>query len=112
LLVHGQYGAEAMLLGTLPGHVLWTDDLVQAEIGRTECGVKRIWTQLALGARTDAGAMTPESYYDISAKLAGCRYTFTSVNPQIIKHAAAIGEWQVHRLSRPRLSEQFNRHLS
>jgi hypothetical protein len=91
----GQYGAESMLLGTLPGHVLWTDDQVQAGIARAEYGVMRIWTQLALATRTDVGAMTPDEYCDLSAKLAGSRYSFTGVNPLILKHAGMLADWHV-----------------
>ena len=34
----GQYGAETLLLAAVPGGVLWTDDLAQAGLARSEHG--------------------------------------------------------------------------
>ena len=86
----GRYGAEALLLAAVPGGVLWTDDLAQAGLARSEHGVSRVWTQLVVGARTESGMVDPETYFEASAKLLGHGYSFTSSNPQIIRQGP---EW-------------------
>ena len=91
----GQHGAESMILASVPGTILWTDDYIQAVLGRREYGVKRVWTQLVVGARTEAGALEPKVYFDVSARLAGFRYFFTSMNPQIFRYAGELTEWKV-----------------
>ena len=91
----GRYGAEALLLADVPGGVLWTDDLAQAGIARSEHGVSRVWTQFVIGARADSGMVDLETFFDASAKLIGYRYSFTISNPQIVRQAGVIGEWKV-----------------
>ncbi len=91
----GQYGAEALLLAAVPGGVLWTDDLAQAELARSEHGVSRVWTQFVIGARAESGVVDLETFFDASAKLLGYGYSFTSSNPQIVRQAGVIGEWKV-----------------
>lgn len=44
--VCGSYGAETMLLASHPESASWTDDLIQAELAKTEFGVKRAWTEI------------------------------------------------------------------
>ena len=91
----GQYGAEAVLLAAVPGGVLWTDDLAQAELARSEHGVSRVWTQFVIGARAESGVVDLETFFDASAKLLGYGYSFTSSNPQIVRQAGVIAEWKV-----------------
>jgi hypothetical protein len=54
----GQYGAETMVLAANPASVLWTDDLVQAEMAKNEFGVKRTWTELVAEQTAIAGQIT------------------------------------------------------
>ena len=91
----GRYGAEALLLAAVPGGVLWTDDLAQAGIARSEHGVSRVWTQFVIGVRTDSGMVDLEIFLDASAKLLGYGYSFTSPNQQIVRQAGVIAEWKV-----------------
>ena len=91
----GRYGAEALLLAAVPGGVLWTDDLAQADLARSGHGVSRVWTQFVIGARAESGMVDPETYFDASAKLLGYGYSFTSPNPQIVRQAGVIAEWKV-----------------
>ena len=56
----GQYGAEALVLASDPDHVLWTDDLIQAQVSAQEFGVRRVWTQLLLGTLGDEGLISLE----------------------------------------------------
>jgi len=91
----GIYGAEAIVLASVPGAVLWTDDHIQALLARKEHGVLRVWTQLVIGEQVNSGAIDAEAYFDASAKMVGFRYFFTSVNPQILRRAANLAEWKV-----------------
>ena len=91
----GRYGAEALLLAAVPGGVLWTDDLAQAGLARSEHGVSRVWTQFVIGARAEAGMVDPETFLDASAKLLGYGYSFTGPNPEIVRQAGVVAEWKV-----------------
>lgn len=91
----GRYGAEALLLATVPGGVLWTDDFAQAELARLEYGVSRVWTQLVIEVRAGSGIVDPETFFDASAKLLGCGYFFTRPSPQIVWQAGVIAEWKI-----------------
>ena len=90
----GRHGAEAIILASVPGAVLWTDDHVQALFARNEHGVLRVWTQFVIGARAESGAINIEAFFDASARLLGFGYFFTSVNPQILRHAAILTDWK------------------
>ena len=91
----GQYGAEALLLAAVPGGVLWTDDLAQTGLARSEHGVSRVWTQFVIGVRADSGMVGSEIFFDASAKMFGYGYSFTSSNPQIVRQAGVIAKWKV-----------------
>ena len=91
----GQYGAEALLLAAVPGGVLWTDDLAQAEIARREHGVSRVWTQFVIEAGVELGMVDLETFFDASAKLLGYGYSFTRPDPQIVRQAGVIAEWNI-----------------
>ena len=91
----GQHGAESIVLASLPGRALWTDDHIQSGFSRQEYGVQRVWTQLIVGAMADSGAVESEVYYDVSARLAGFGYFFTSMDPHILRYAGDLASWKV-----------------
>ena len=91
----GQHGAESIVFASVPRTVLWTDDHIQAVFARQEYGVKHVWTQLVVGARADSGAVESKVYFDVSAKLAGFGYFFTSMDPQILRYAGDLACWKV-----------------
>ena len=91
----GQYGAESILLSMAPGTILWTDDQTQAIVGRNEYGVSRVWTQIIVQKCVESGMVDPELFLDASAKLIGYGHQFTSQNPQTIRQAGIIAEWNV-----------------
>jgi tetratricopeptide (TPR) repeat protein len=93
----GRYGAESILLAREPGHILWTDDYVQARIASTEFGVKRCWTQIALESQVLIGTVSSVVFGEISAKLAGAGYYFTGLSSEIILAGAELAEWQLNR---------------
>jgi hypothetical protein len=93
----GRYGAEAIILASTPGRVLWTDDFRQAGFAMTEHGVRRIWTQAMLQLCFERGSLTSELYFEMSAKLLGNGYSFTSSNAQIVLAAARLADWNADR---------------
>ncbi len=74
----GLYGVEAMLLGSRTDMLMWTDDLVQAQMAATEFGTKRVWTQLVISLLTDSGLLSAKERDIASAKLVYMSYSFTS----------------------------------
>lgn len=91
----GHYGADAILLSTLPGTVLWTDDQAQAIVAKGEYGVSRVWTQVMIERCVDSGFVETGVYLDASAKLGGYGYYFTGINPEIISQAGVISDWKL-----------------
>jgi tetratricopeptide (TPR) repeat protein len=91
----GQHGAESILLAASPGRLLWTDDFTLARFAAGEHGVRRIWTQVALEYCAATGKVTPDAYFDASAKLLGFEYSFTSSNQRILMSAARLANWVV-----------------
>ena len=91
------YGTEALILSTVPGRVLWTDDLTQAEIARNEYKVSRVWTQLVVEKHVESGIFDLKTFFDISAKLVGYGYETTGINPQIIRQAGILADWDINR---------------
>jgi hypothetical protein len=89
----GTATAQSVLLATRPGSVLWTDDFVVAMLARKEFGVNRVWTRAAFELRARVGSMQPELMSDITAKLIGWRYYFTSPNPSSLMQAASLARW-------------------
>ena len=91
----GQYGAEAILLSTSPGAVLWTDDQAQAMVAKGEHGVSRVWTQLMIETCVDSGLVETGLYLDASAKLFGYGFYFTSINAEVIRQAGMGSNWRI-----------------
>lgn len=91
----GRHGAESMVLASDPGRVLWTDDHILSQCAQGEFGVNRIWTQAVIQALVSQGIVEPEVYFEVSAKLLGCRYSFTSSNAQVLIKACELSEWKL-----------------
>jgi len=95
--VAGEHGAQSIILASAVGNVLWTDDFAIAALAAHEFGVRRVWTQVALQERTEAGAIRPELLIEATAKLLGWRYYFTSTGVPALARAGAIAEWNPDR---------------
>ena len=91
----GQYGAEAISLAASPGVTLWTDDHAQAMVARREHGVSRVWTQVIVQMCADLGILDAVVFLDVSAKLGGYGYYFTSQSPEVMRQAGIIAEWKM-----------------
>jgi hypothetical protein len=74
----GQYGAESIVLASRTDAVLWTDDLVQAQIAANELCVKRAWTQLIVEQIAQVGQITDAERDRAAAALVGLEYVVTN----------------------------------
>jgi hypothetical protein len=90
--VCGSYGAETMLLASRPDAVLWTDDLIQAELAKTEFGVKRAWTEIIAEQAMLAGQITDAVRQRIVASLIGMNYTSTYLDSAIMLKAVEMSD--------------------
>jgi hypothetical protein len=101
--VFGQYGGESVVLASDPDYVLWTDDLIQAQLSAQEFGVRRVWTQLVLGTIADAGLVTSDEYSEASARLIGMEYLATLFDASTMLAGFGMAEWS----PAPRPAAQF-----
>jgi hypothetical protein len=86
----GLYGVEAMLLGSKSEMLLWTDDLIQAQMAATEFGTMRVWTQLVITLLAESGLLTPKERDIASAKLVYMSYSYTSYDVASIIEAVEL----------------------
>lgn len=95
--VVGQYGAETLLLASRPEAVLWTDDLIQTELGKTEFGIKRVWTELLLEQATLAGELEPGDRLRANAAMIGYEYMVVNFDSSVMLKAVNMADgvpWQ------------------
>jgi len=62
-------------------------------LARNKFGINRVWTRAAFELRARIGSLQPEVMSQITAKLTGWRYYFTSPNPSSLLHAASLARW-------------------
>ena len=89
----GQYGAESIVIAADPDLVLWTDDLIQAQLSATEFGARRVWTQLVLGSFAEAGLISSDEYAEASARLIGMDYVATIFDASILLAGFRLAGW-------------------
>jgi hypothetical protein len=90
----GKDGAESICLAARDGHVLWTDDLVVAQVAQLEFGVgQRIWTQSVLRAAAANGLLSQSQLHDFNARLLGYGYANTWFGADSLLRAAEIANW-------------------
>ena len=108
-LVHllGRHGAESVVIASMPGHVLWTDDRVLASLAKSEFGVRRVWTQAALQSRVQAGCLDPAELATASTKLAGWGYTFTTPSVETLMRAGSVAMWNADQFPLRQALDQF-----
>jgi tetratricopeptide (TPR) repeat protein len=91
----GACEVESMLLASFGSRVLWTDDLVAAVVARNRFGLQRVWSQAVFRFAARAGRVDQGRHDRVCAKLVGFGYTFTSVNPEIVRAAGEMAEWGI-----------------
>ncbi len=103
----GRHGAESIVIASMPGHVLWTDDMILADLAKTEFGVRRVWTEAALQARAQAGNLDPAELATASTKLAGWGYSFTSPSIETLMRAGSVAVWNPDQFPLKQALDQF-----
>jgi hypothetical protein len=99
----GRHNLEALLLAAAPGAVLWTDDLVLGDIGRTEFQTSRVWTQAVLIDSHDRGGITTQELDEAVAKLVGWHYIGIELNARTLLAAAEVAAWRMRRWPVPQV---------
>jgi tetratricopeptide (TPR) repeat protein len=107
LEVVGRHNAESFVLAAAAGAALWTDDGVLGMIGAADFGVRRVWTQVVLHRRVQAGSLTDNEYDRAVASLVGWSYQGIQWNAVTALAAADLAEWDLARWPVP----QVLRHL-
>ncbi len=103
----GRHGAESIVIASMPGHVLWTDDMILADLAKTEFGVRRVWTEAALQARTQAGNLDPAELATASTKLAGWGYSFATPGIETLMRAGSVAVWNPDQFPLKQALDQF-----
>jgi tetratricopeptide (TPR) repeat protein len=103
----GRHGAESVALAAMPGHALWTDDRVMANLAHHEFGVRRVWTQSALMARAQAGGLDPAELATAATKLAGWGYSFTTPSVETLMRAGSVAVWNPNQFPLKQALDQF-----
>lgn len=103
----GRHGAESVVLASMPGHVLWSDDRILAAFAKSEFGVRRVWTSSALQARMLAGCLDPSELATINTKLAGWAYGFTAPTIDMILRAGSVAMWNPDQFPLRQALDQF-----
>jgi tetratricopeptide (TPR) repeat protein len=93
----GESGAQTVMCATVPGHVLWTDDFVQAFLARHWFGVASLSTELVLRYLASSGQLDADVYRLACAKLVGWRYVPTPVDGRVLFEAARATEWNAEK---------------
>jgi tetratricopeptide (TPR) repeat protein len=105
--IFGSEGVEAAVAALAPGSILWTDDLVLAEVAKSELGVERVWTQALVEHLVNRGlidrAMAEEAY----AKLVGFNYQATHFRGSAIVAALRVSHGSVDGFPMRQMIEAF-----
>ncbi len=91
----GSEGLEAAVAALVPGRILWTDDLVFAEVARSELGVERVWTQAVVEHLATRGLVDRAVAEEAYAKLVGFNYQATHFRGSTIVAALRVSNGSV-----------------
>lgn len=98
---------EAIAIGSTPHRVLWTDDVVVSGIAKSEMGTRSVWTQAVLLWLLERGLFEEGRYAEISARLIGLGYVFTSLSPAVVAAAARLAQWRPEKPPLDQVLAQF-----
>jgi tetratricopeptide (TPR) repeat protein len=93
----GQYGLESALLALSPGHIWWTDDFAAGEVGKSELGAERVWTQAILEHIVNLGLIDRGIVEEAYAKLVGFNYQTTHFTGGVMAAALRVSNGSVDR---------------
>jgi len=88
--IFGWEGLQAAFAALAPGRILWTDDLVLAEVARSELGVERVWTQALVEHLANRGLIDRAVAEETCAKLIGFNYQVTQFRGGVIVAALRV----------------------
>jgi hypothetical protein len=88
----GRYGLESAVMALSPGHILWTDDFVLAEVGKSELGVQRVWTQAIVEHLANRGLLDRTLADEAYAKLIGFDYHSTHFTGAVMLAALRVSK--------------------
>jgi hypothetical protein len=91
----GRSGLESASLALSPGHVLWTDDFVFAEVTKSELGVERVWTQAIVEYLANLGLIDRTLADEAYAKLIGFDYHSTHFTGAVMLAALRVSNGSV-----------------
>jgi tetratricopeptide (TPR) repeat protein len=89
----GLYGAEAIALAKEDKTVLWTDDVIQSQLGSGMFGTVGVWTQCVLARLADIGELSREEYVIATAKLVGFEYAGTYIDAEVFIESAKQAQY-------------------
>jgi hypothetical protein len=93
--IFGREGLEAAILALRPASILWTDDLVAAEVAKSELGVERVWTQSVAEHLANRGLIDRSLADEIHAKLVGFDFQSTQFTGAVILAALRVANGSV-----------------
>lgn len=91
--VIGTSFADTLLLASEPGRVLFSDDERMRTLGRREHGTIGVWTQVLLSHLLTNGKMDRSVYNDLVIRLVQRHYIHTSIDADVLMHAADRASW-------------------
>jgi tetratricopeptide (TPR) repeat protein len=89
----GLYGAEAIALARQNNTVLWTDDVIQSQLGAGVFGTVGAWTQCVLARLADVGGLSREDYVTATTKLVGFEYAGTYMDAAVFIECARRAQY-------------------
>jgi hypothetical protein len=89
----GLYGAEAIALARQSDTILWTDDVIQAQLGAGMFGAIGVWTQCVLARLADVGVLSREDFVTATAKLVGFEYAGTYMDAAVFIECAKRAQY-------------------
>jgi tetratricopeptide (TPR) repeat protein len=91
----GRDGLEAALFALSPGHILWADDFVLAEVAKSEFGVERVWTQAVIEHLANRGLIDRTVADEAYAKLVGFDYHATHFTGAVMLAALRVSNGSI-----------------
>lgn len=91
----GRYGLESALLALSPGYIWWSDDFTAGEVGRSELGVERVWTQPIIEHIANLGLIDRGVAEEAYAKLVGFNYDATHFTAGVMIAALRLSKGSV-----------------
>jgi hypothetical protein len=103
----GRDGLEAAVLSLRPGSILWTDDLVFAEVAKSELGTERVWTQAAIESLANRGLIDRSVVDQCHAKVLGFGYQATHFTGATIAAALRVSNGSIDAFPMRQAIEAF-----